>query len=137
MSYRKRLQIFLCAFLLMGILTYGAGYRYVTKTKTPKEESVILSTKDPDYKKPSIQQKKESDREERVVASAGNLPAFSYAMVEEDGYITVYEKDLKTVFLYTGIPFSSLTEATKQEVRNGKLFANEQELFAFLESYSS
>lgn len=137
MSRRKQLQIFLCALLLIGTITYGAGYRYVVKTKEPDEESVILSTKDPDYTEPMTPEKKESHEPEQTAASAGKLPAFSYAMVEEDGYLTVYEKDLKTVFLYTGIPFSSLTEETKREVRQGKLFANEQELYAFLESYSS
>lgn len=59
-----------------------------------------------------------------------------YLMVEDD-YITVYLGDLKTVYLYTGIHMSTLPENVQQEILDKKHIADKEELYNFLESYSS
>jgi len=59
-----------------------------------------------------------------------------YLMVEDD-YITVYRGDLKTVYLYTDIYMQHLPEELQQEILDKKYIANEEELYNFLESYSS
>ena len=71
------------------------------------------------------------------VQSANPLPYFTYAVVAEEGFLTVYEQDLTTVFLYTGISYDSLPASLQGEIDQGKLFATERELYEFLENYSS
>lgn len=59
-----------------------------------------------------------------------------YLMVEDD-YITVYLGDLKTVYLYTDIYMNDLPDALRQEILDRKHVADKEELYNFLESYSS
>lgn len=59
-----------------------------------------------------------------------------YLMVEND-YINVYYNDLKTVYLYTDIKLADLPESMQQEIMDKKLIKTEEELYNFLESYSS
>lgn len=59
-----------------------------------------------------------------------------YLMVEDD-YITVYLGDLKTVYLYTDIYMNDLPDTLRQEILDRKHIADKEELYNFLESYSS
>lgn len=58
-------------------------------------------------------------------------------VVVEDDYLTVYDEKRKNVILYTDIRLDALSEQLKQEIIDGKYFKTEQELYHFLESYSS
>lgn len=59
-----------------------------------------------------------------------------YLMVA-DHYIIVYEEDKQTVHLNTDILLSHLSEELQSEIIRGKYIENEEELYHFLESYSS
>lgn len=59
-----------------------------------------------------------------------------YLMVEDD-YISVYCGDLKTVYLYTDIYMNDLPENLQQEILDKKHINDKEELYNFLESYSS
>ena len=59
-----------------------------------------------------------------------------YIMVA-DHYITVYEGDKQTVYLNTDILLSNLNETLQSEIIQGKYIEDEQEIYHFLESYSS
>lgn len=59
-----------------------------------------------------------------------------YIMVA-DHYIIVYEGDKQTVYLNTDILLSNLDEALQSEIMQGKYIEDEQEVYHFLESYSS
>lgn len=74
---------------------------------------------------------------EEVVFSMEQQSAFEYVMVEEDGYLVVYEKDMQTVFLETHIPLYRLTEELREEIAIGKKFENVEAVYDFLENYSS
>ena len=45
--------------------------------------------------------------------------------------------DLKTVYMNTNIALDSLPDTLKQEIIQNKYIATEEELYNFLESYSS
>ncbi len=60
-----------------------------------------------------------------------------YCLIVENGYITVYYIDMKTVYTYTDIPLSSLPDEVQQEVIDGKQITNLQDLYNFLETFSS
>jgi hypothetical protein len=59
-----------------------------------------------------------------------------YLMVA-DHFIVVYEEDQNTLYMNTDILLESLDETLQAEVIQGKYIENEDELYHFLESYSS
>jgi len=62
---------------------------------------------------------------------------YSYYLVEEFGYVNIYLKDKESLYEYTDIAIDSLPEDLQVEICTGKGVANEQELYDFLENYSS
>ncbi|MCM1173896.1 MAG: hypothetical protein NC341_02465 [Blautia sp.] len=59
-----------------------------------------------------------------------------YLMVA-DHFVIVYEEDKKTIHMNTDILLESLSGELQTEIIGGKYIENEQELYNFLESYSS
>lgn len=62
---------------------------------------------------------------------------YRYLLVEEDGVLIVYEKDGKTILLETNIRLDGLDEETRRKLVEGIWITDEEELYDFLESYSS
>lgn len=62
---------------------------------------------------------------------------FYCCVVVEDDYLTVYDEKRENVILYTDIRLQDLPEQLAQEIIDGKYFKTEQDLYHFLESYSS
>ncbi len=63
--------------------------------------------------------------------------SFRYLLVEEDGFLIVYEKDGETVLLETNIRVHGLDEGTRKLLHDGIWITDEEELYDLLESYSS
>lgn len=61
----------------------------------------------------------------------------SFYLVNEKNYVVVYCDDLKTIYMNTNITLDSLPDELKQEIIQNKYVATEEELYNFLESYSS
>ena len=61
----------------------------------------------------------------------------SFYLTSEKNFVVVYCDDLKTVYMNTNITLHSLPDALKQEIIQNKYVATEEELYNFLESYSS
>ena len=60
-----------------------------------------------------------------------------FYLVAEDHYITVYMEDMKNIYLYTDIHLEDLPIELQEEIIQKKLIQGENNLFHFLESYSS
>lgn len=60
-----------------------------------------------------------------------------YYLLVQDGRIVVFEEDRTTVYLTTDIEAEELSDGLKQELIQGKYIDNWEELYGFLESYSS
>lgn len=54
-----------------------------------------------------------------------------------NGYVTVYLGDKQTIYEYTDITVDSLPENVAQEIRETKYIETAEELYGFLENYSS
>ena len=54
-----------------------------------------------------------------------------------DHFIVVYEEDKGTIYMNTDILLENLSDALQAEIIRGKYVENEEELYHFLESYSS
>jgi len=77
--------------------------------------------------------------EEIVIRKSYNedfLP-FRYYVVIKDGYIVVYNSDLKSIYRYTSIDAKSLPEEDRLELIQGIYVNSLDELYSLLESYSS
>lgn len=61
----------------------------------------------------------------------------SFYLVNEKNYVVVYCDDLQTVYMNTNISLDSLPDGLKQEIIRNKYIASEEELYNFLETYSS
>lgn len=60
-----------------------------------------------------------------------------FYIVSKDNKLVVYYEDMETVFLTTEISTDSLPTDVRLEILNKKYFETEEELYNFLESYSS
>lgn len=63
-------------------------------------------------------------------------PEGFYLMVA-DHFIVVYEEDRSTIYMNTDILLDLLPDFLQREIMEGKYVASEEELYLFLESYSS
>lgn len=63
--------------------------------------------------------------------------SYKYCLVDEDGYVTVYYTDLRTVYSHTTIEVAKLPDKVQKEIRKVKYVENVEELYDFLENYSS
>lgn len=54
-----------------------------------------------------------------------------------NGYVTVYLGDKQTIYEYTDITADSLPENIAEEIRETKYVETAEELYSFLENYSS
>lgn len=57
--------------------------------------------------------------------------------MEVNGYVVVYLSDKKTAYEYTDILYDELPATIREEIRNGKYMESTEELYGFLENYSS
>lgn len=60
-----------------------------------------------------------------------------YYICELNGYAAVYLSDRTTLYELTDIPVSDLPDEIRNSLSEGKYAATEEELYAFLENYSS
>ncbi len=62
---------------------------------------------------------------------------YKYYVVIKDGYIVVYNSDLKSIYRYTSIEAKNLPEEDRIELMQGIYINSLEELYSLLESYSS
>lgn len=60
-----------------------------------------------------------------------------YYLCEMQGFVVVYLSDRQTIYEMTEIPLSDLPEEVQQEISAGKYIGTKDELYGFLENYSS
>lgn len=60
-----------------------------------------------------------------------------YYLMVEDHFIVVYEEDKRRMHMNTDILLSALNDQLQAEIIQGKFIENDEELYNFLESYSS
>lgn len=62
---------------------------------------------------------------------------YCYYLLEKNGYVVVFLSDKETVYEYTSIEVADLPITLQNEVKNGKYIETIEELYGFLENYSS
>ena len=116
-------QIIICVFLL--VLTGTMLFIIITI----KQENNV-----PDNEK-EIKHTTESTIEEATEII--NEYQYKYYMTEDQGRLTVYDNETKTVFLETAIKSTYLPQEIREDLSDGIYFESDRDLYDFLESYSS
>ncbi len=92
------------------------------------ERVVVIKT----YRKDEQANKMET---EDAVVSENHAGCFF--LMANNGYVSVYCNDMRTLYLSTDIELEHLPQELQQEILDKKYIKNEEELYNFLESYSS
>lgn len=103
--------------LFLGILTFGyyETYRLADSSENTEFPGTVVMA--------------DGNREEGGYGS--------YYLTEKEGHVLVCLSDKKTVYETTSIRMEALPEGLQDEIRNGKFLRDQQELYSFLENYSS
>ena len=83
------------------------------------------------------QQVIEEESSALVEADGEAMKEDCYYLMEVNGYVVVYLIDKVTPYEYTAIAYDDLPPTVRAEVRNGKYIESPEELYGFLENYSS
>ena len=70
-------------------------------------------------------------------AEAVSTDHYRFLLVNNDNYVAVYELPEHEIYLYSDIILDVLPEDLSREIRDGKYLKDEEELYNFLENYTS
>jgi hypothetical protein len=115
--------IFICA----AILVFSLIDRKDQSKETPVEPLIIQDTENDET----------NEAEDESITTNTLEESYQYIILEEDGHLLVYYSDNMTVFFDSGILAANLPEAILQKLETGIRFSDEEELYEFLENYSS
>ena len=79
----------------------------------------------------------DTEKELKTTESLAVYEPYAYIIKQKDGILVVYQSDGITEFFETNIRIRDLNEDMVKKLENGIRFSDDQELYAFLESYSS
>lgn len=115
-KYSIGFGVIVILFVLVLIVANKAGYSYMQK----KSIEVIEET------------------EKITVTTQGNASKEEiYYLAELNGYVVVYCEDKSTIYEYTNILVEELPTEVQTELENWKQIEGIQQLYGFLENYSS
>ena len=118
-------QVLICVFLsLILILLVIAFIKMRNADKLPGNETELSH----------ILAETETEEAKEISQEYTN---YKYYVKDDDGRLTVYETKTKNIYMETAIEVYHLPESIRTNLQNGIYFETEEELYDFLESYSS
>lgn len=135
---RKKRSICLLIFVISitAALSLSAGFLAGTrKSWDAYEQRIDLLQKQNDML--ISRQKQEESVKEHTAESLKVIEPYDYVLLAEDGFVAVYQADRETLYATTGILLESLPENLRREIEDGKIIESEEQLYNFLENYSS
>ena len=124
--------------VLLWITVDRRGSLQDTETEHQADGQILSESEDTSEGREQTAQEPESaSKETEVSVNAEPADAVKYVILPRDGNLVVYYSDYTTEYFDTGIEVMSLPDETIDQVVSGITFSGEEELFAFLESYSS
>ena len=106
----------------------------VQRSSTPQKEQrgvELVETETPQTENENETVVAEPDTEDVVEET------YEYVLVDHNNYVAVYQLPERTIYEYTDVIMDVLPEETREEIRKGKYLRNEEELYNFLENYTS
>ena len=126
----------ICFLLLLGVILAVLAAGFFLYPDTAKEET-----------KPTIESQEsfpetETAPEDRIVMNQRNIRPIvpekkKYFLVSEDGFLLVFGSNPAEICLYTHIPIVDFPESEHEKLRQGIWFYEMEEIYSYLESYTS
>lgn len=79
----------------------------------------------------------ETNEKTQSITSSNEYKNYYFYAKNEDGHIFIYDIKSQTLYMETGIETDSLPLEIQENLEAGIYFENEEQLYSFLESYSS
>ncbi len=116
---------FFAVFLVFGLLL-SAGYQMTYEQAMEKQSALDDKSADAQSIETDVEKVENTGEEED-----------GYYLCELQGFVVVYLSDRTTVYEFTEIPLTDLPDEVQQEISAGKYISGAEELYGFLENYSS
>ena len=131
-SVLKRISIYFFCVVAIGCITSSILY---WEKERPGKITVEKSTEE---KEEVIIEETTTQTAENVIKIEESNPKKAQLfIIEEDGYLVIYNQITSERYDNTSIYVKDLPERLQKELESGLYFYNEQELYDFLENYSS
>lgn len=136
----KRIGIYFFCVVALGCVTSSILYRRseeANEIRLEKSASESLEELSPDNDEVSEELSSSGTQDEMVEVSDGYVSDERFLVKEEDGYLVIYDRVAMQRYDETTIQLDDLPERLREKVIEGLYFTDEEELYAFLENYSS
>lgn len=114
-------------FLLLVMVVY---LLFTQQDTGEKEQDLAAATEE-------MPAETDTEKELKTTENLAVYEPYAYIIKQKDGILVVYQSDGITEFFETNIRIRDLNEDMVKKLENGIRFSDDQELYAFLESYSS
>ena len=129
------IRLLLVGIILTAALSLCLGFFAGTKKSWKGYEQRIDLLRQ-EKEKLLVRQQEEQEKE-NTAESLHVIAPYAYVLLAEDGFVAVYQADRETLYATTGILMDSLPDNLQQEIQEGKVIDSEEQLYSFLETYSS
>lgn len=133
----KRIGIYFFCVIALGCVTSSILYRKVenkNEMRLEKSASEITETEE-------FEVSEEINTSEQIEKSVEVSDVYSsdkrFFLKEEEGYLVIYDRVSMQRYDETTIHIQDLPELLQQQMEEGLYFTDEEELYSFLENYSS
>lgn len=138
MKFRYKIGFFLAFLVLFGTVAagYEISYRHVMDRQMA-QHTQELSQGETGTGMKGNENTNGISNSASVAAEGEAAEADTFYLKELHGFVAVYLKDGKTMYELTDIALSELPAEMQKEIRMGKTVESTEELYGFLENYSS
>ncbi len=147
----KQTRIIRISFLLSAALIVGAFWAGFYFGENSTEPGNILTASEENYDTSiksttnntatdtavSDAQAQEQEEAEQSVESMKDIKEACYYLKASDGYLAVYDSNTDQVYFETGLKPTDLPADLQEKAKTGISFSSLEELYSFLENYSS
>ncbi|MDC7288736.1 hypothetical protein NXH76_13085 [Blautia schinkii] len=127
-------------FLCVLSLGYYSTYKIGDANRRIAQQELLLQEEAQAARYPEADDGAAGENQDSGASTAASAQEGGYGLFylkESDGYVMVYESDRKTLYEPTSILVSLLPENLRMEIVKGKYLKSQEELYSFLENYSS
>lgn len=132
----KRIGIYFFCVVALGCVTSSILYQRSEESNEIRLEK-SASEESSEGTICSVTEEEFEALEDTVEVTDGNTSEERFLVKEEDGYLVVYDRMMMKRYDETTIQIEDLPERLREQATIGLYFTNEEELYAFLENYSS
>ena len=110
--------------IFLAILVIALAWLYIKFSNETKLKNETITTEN------------DVSKEQSITISQSYI-TYPYYIKEADGRLVVYQSKTQEIYMETSVESDTLPEELKEKLKAGIFFENEEDLYDFLESYSS